>query len=181
VTEVQFNLLGSHDTPRFKTLAQDDGSAYRLATLFQMTYPGAPSIYYGDEIGMTGPHDPGCRGAFPWDTRQWDRDLHDYVRRCIALRKAHPALRRGDFTWLLAGHGVIAFGRRFDSETLIVILNNGRQPATVDVPVAGYLEEGARLRDVWRTADVVVVRGRIEGIPIAARSGAVLELAASGH
>ena len=60
------NLLGSHDMARFLTLARGDLSALRLATAFQMTYPGAPSIYYGDEIGMAGGHDPANRGAFPW-------------------------------------------------------------------------------------------------------------------
>ena len=60
------NLLGSHDMARFLTLARGDNSALKMATLFQMIYPGAPSIYYGDEIGMTGGHDPANRGAFPW-------------------------------------------------------------------------------------------------------------------
>ena len=62
---VMLNLLGSHDMARFVSLARGDVSALRLATLFQMTYPGAPSIYYGDEIGMTGGHDPANRGPFP--------------------------------------------------------------------------------------------------------------------
>ena len=66
VSSVMLNLLGSHDTARFLSLARGDKSALRLATLFQMIYPGAPSIYYGDEIGMTGGHDPANRGAFPW-------------------------------------------------------------------------------------------------------------------
>jgi neopullulanase len=66
VTGVQLNLLGSHDMARFLTLARNDKAALRLATLFQMTYSGAPSIYYGDEIGMAGGHDPANRGAFPW-------------------------------------------------------------------------------------------------------------------
>ena len=66
VTLVQLNLLSSHDMPRFLTLVQGDKAALQLATLFQMTFPGAPCIYYGDEIGMAGGHDPDCRRAFPW-------------------------------------------------------------------------------------------------------------------
>ena len=65
VSSVMLNLLGSHDMARFLTLARGDKTALRLATLFQMIYPGAPSIYYGDEIGMTGGHDPANRSAFP--------------------------------------------------------------------------------------------------------------------
>ncbi len=171
MTEVQFNLLGSHDTPRFRTLAQGDNSAYRLATLLQMTYPGAPSIYYGDEIGMEGEHDPGCRGAFPWDEQAWDQDLREYVQRCIALRKAHPALRRGDFEHLFAGRGIVAYGRRLGPETLVVALNSGCQPVTVDLPVTGYLDDGAVLQDVWSDVVLPVVRGRIAGVQVPARAG----------
>jgi cyclomaltodextrinase len=175
VTEVQFNLLGSHDTPRFRTLAKGDTSAYRLATLFQMTYPGAPSIYYGDEIGLEGKHDPGCRGAFPWDESQWDRDLHGYVQRCIALRRVHPALRQGDFAWLFAGQGVVAYGRRLGDETVLVALNNSHRAVTLGVPVEGFLEDGTLLRDVWSEAVTAVARGRVEGVRIQARSGVVFE------
>ena len=176
VTEVQFNLLGSHDTPRFKTLARGDNSAYRLATLLQMTYPGAPSIYYGDEIGMEGGHDPGCRGGFPWDQREWDLDLHEYVRRCIALRQTHPALRRGDFQHLFAAHGIVAYGRRLEPETLITMLNSSRQPATVDLPVAGYLDDGAMLFDIEGGAGLTVAGGHVTGVPVPARDGIVLSV-----
>jgi cyclomaltodextrinase / maltogenic alpha-amylase / neopullulanase len=182
ITEVQFNLLGSHDTPRFKTLARGDDSAYRLSTLFQMTVPGAPSIYYGDEIGMEGGHDPGCRAGFPWDERLWDHELRDYVKSCIGLRRAYPALRRGDFSRLFHGQGVVAFSRRLGDELLVVLMNSKRQPVTLDVPVAG-LQEGARLRHVLPGGEVsaalpedeVVVRnGALPGIRVPGRSGVVL-------
>lgn len=174
ITEVQFNLLGSHDTPRFRTLARGDDSAFRLATLFQMTYPGAPSIYYGDEIGMEGYHDPGCRAGFCWDENQWDRELRDYVRRCIALRKAHPALRRGDFRWLFASNGTLAYGRQLGTETLLVFVNSGRRPVTAVVPVRDYLADGITLRDVWDDATATVRQGRIEGVRLPSRCGVVL-------
>jgi neopullulanase len=176
VTEVQYNQLGSHDTPRFKTLARGDNSAYRLATLCQMTIPGAPSIYYGDEIGLDGRHDPECRSAFPWDEDQWDQELRDYVRRCIALRKAHPSLRRGELTWLFAEQGVVAYGRRLGVETVLVVLNAGRQPVTLSLPVEGYLPDGALLRDVWGDGELTVGQGKAAGIHVPARSGTVLNL-----
>jgi cyclomaltodextrinase len=174
VTEVQFNLLGSHDTPRFKTLARGDDSAYRLATLFQMTYPGAPSIYYGDEIGMEGKHDPDCRGGFPWDESQWDLELRSYVQRCIALRAAHGALRRGDFAWLLSDDGVVAYVRHLGSETVLIVLNSNHRAVTLDVPVAGHLEEGSRIRDAWADTAARVVGGALREHTIPSRSGVVL-------
>jgi cyclomaltodextrinase len=173
VTEVQFNLLGSHDTPRFKTLARGD-NAYRLATLFQMTYPGAPSIYYGDEIGLEGRHDPDCRRGFPWDEQQWDQELWADVRRCITLRKAYPALRRGDFTWLLARDGIVAYVRRLGSEVVLIVLNSNRRPVTLDLPVEGHLEDSIRVRDVWEDTILNVLGGKLEVIHVPARSGTVL-------
>jgi cyclomaltodextrinase / maltogenic alpha-amylase / neopullulanase len=174
ITEVQFNLLGSHDTPRFKTLARGDDTAYRLATLFQMTYPGAPCIYYGDEIGMLGGHDPGCRGAFPWDESQWDQDLRAHVRRCIDLRRAHPALRRGEFVWLFAGQGVVAYLRRMEDEALVVVLNNSHHAVTLDVPLGGHLADGVSFDYAWQDASVEARGGDLPGVHVPARSGTVL-------
>jgi cyclomaltodextrinase len=179
VTEVQLNLLGSHDTPRFKTLARGDTAAYRLATLFQMTYPGAPCIYYGDEIGMEGTHDPGCRAGFPWDERRWDQDLRDYVRRCIELRQSHAALRRGSFDWLFATNEVVAYRRCLDDDIVVVVLNAGCQPVTAIVPVAGYIEDGQQLSDVWNGNALTVAQGRIEGLSVPPRSAIVLEVGSS--
>ena len=79
-----------------------------------MTYPGAPCVYYGDEVGLEGGRDPDCRRAFPWDISQWDTDLWDTIQSCITLRKTHSALRQGEFNMLLAESGVIAYLRSFD-------------------------------------------------------------------
>ena len=173
VTEVQFNLLSSHDTPRFKTLAHSDDSAYRLALLFQMTYPGAPSIYYGEEIGMEGRHDPDCRRGFAWDEEQWDVELRAFVKRCIALRKAHPALRRGDFAWLLAEDDVLAYVRWLDEEAVLIGLNKSRKPVTVDLPVGDILEEGVQVREAWNGTIKQVHEGKVQAVSIPARSGTV--------
>ena len=175
VTDVQFNLLGSHDTPRFKTLSRGDTKAYKLATLFQMTYPGSPSIYYGDEIGMEGNHDPGCRGGFPWDESKWDKDLQEYVRRCIALRKAYPALRYGKFTFLLVQSDIVAYCRQLGSETLIVILNNSHKQIKIDLFMKNYLEDGVLLKNVWNDNKLVVIKGYVKGISVPSRSGVVLK------
>ena len=97
VTEVQLNLLDSHDSPRFRTMAGRDRAAYHLAVLLQATLPGAPCTYYGDEIGVEGDHDPDCRRAFPWDEARWDRAGLEWTRASFAARHALPALRRGTF------------------------------------------------------------------------------------
>ena len=181
ITEAMLNLLGSHDMARFLTLAKGDLSALRLATLFQMTYPGAPSIYYGDEIGMSGGHDPANRGAFPWhDHDSWNNDLlHDF-QRMIALRRARPALRRGSFRVLHAEGDVFAHARKLGDEVVLVAFNVGTGPRRVDLPVQGEVADGVELADPWSRQGAFVESGLIRGLEIPARSGKVLATPLAG-
>lgn len=175
VNGVMLNLLGSHDMARFTTLARGDRSALRLATLFQMTYPGAPSVYYGDEIGMSGGHDPANRGAFPWHRPEsWDTGLLHEFQRLIALRRARPALRRGSFRFLQARDDVVAYARQLDDETVVVAINAARMPRRIDLELGGGLSDGVMLEQAWSHRTVVVEQGRLRGIELAPRSGLVL-------
>jgi neopullulanase len=176
VTQVQLNLLSSHDMSRFLTLVRQDRQALKLATLFQMTFPGASCVYYGDEIGMEGGPDPDCRRAFPWDEARWDQDLLAFFRRAIALRHQHPALRRGRYRRLLADdqHNAYAFAREGEEETLIVVVNNGLSPYELDVDVGNLFADGQALQDVWAGHDARVTAGRVAGATLPPRSGAVL-------
>jgi cyclomaltodextrinase len=181
VTLVQLNILSSHDMPRFLTLVQGDKEALKLATLFQMAFPGAPCVYYGDEVGMEGNHDPDCRRAFPWDEARWDASLLAFFRRTIALRHEHPALRRGRYLRLHADErrGVYAFARQGEEETLVVVLNNGPVSYDLDVPVRRLFADGAALHDLWAGGRGRVDEGHITGLTLPPRAGAVL--AAEGN
>lgn len=174
ITSVQMNLLDSHDMPRFLTLARGDKSALRLATLFQMTYSGAPSIYYGDEIGMEGAHDPDNRRAFPWYTEEvWDKALlHDF-QRFIALRRRRPALRRGSFQVLHAADGVLVHARQLGAETIVVALNTATATRRVDVDLAGLVADGTGFDEVWASASLRAEAGALRGVELAPRSGRV--------
>jgi len=178
VTLAQFNLLDSHDTPRFLTLAKGDVRRLKLAILFLMTYPGAPCIFYGDEVGLQGGRDPDCRRSMPWDEARWDADLRDFVKRCIAIRKAHPALRRGEYLRLHADatRGVYAFLRRLDAEALVVVLNNGDTSYPVEVPLHGYLPDGAVLRDLLNGGEYRVTNDHLDGPALPPRSGMVCRM-----
>jgi neopullulanase len=180
VTSVLLNLLSSHDMARFVTLAKGDQSALRLATLFLMTYPGAPSIYYGDEIGMSGGHDPLNRGAFPWHrTDDWDTPLlHDF-QRMIALRRSHTALRRGTFAILHAAQDVFAYARQHGDETFLIALNPSAATRRVDIPLLGLLPDGTELEEVWNRSSVVCQGGQVRRLEVAPRSGRVFAKLAS--
>ena len=174
INQVQLNLLDSHDTPRFITSARGDQTALRLAMLFMFTYPGAPTIYYGDEIGLTGGRDPDCRKTFPWDVSTWDDDLIDYTKRCIKLRKTHPALRRGTYHRLYAGEDVYAFGRKLGDETLVIALNAATSTRTLTIPVRALGLADGPLSTFWGDATAKVSNGLLQELKLAPRSAVVM-------
>lgn len=126
--------LDSHDTERFKTLVGRDTRKLKLAFLFQMAFPGAPAIYYGDEIGMEGEKDPDSRRAFPWRESNWDQGLRQWVRLLISLRKRTPTLRRGGYVRLLAQDGIFAFGRILGEQNVLVALNSSGHARQTGIP-----------------------------------------------
>lgn len=173
-TLAQLNLLDSHDTARFLSIARGDVSAYKLAVLCAMAFPGAPCVYYGDEIGMTGGATvEEARGGFIWDRSKWNQDLHDYVKSAIGLRHAQPVLRGGDFKSLYAENGVYAFSRTKGNDIAVVGLNAGSQDSTVNIT----LTDGCELRGceaVWGKGPESVSGNLLKAWTIPARSGAVV-------
>ncbi len=136
----QMNLIDSHDTVRFLTQVGGNVNRLKLAALFGMTYVGAPHIYYGDEIGMTGGKDPDCRRPFVWD---WDKDpqrvaLHTYYKALIRARRAHAALRTGEFRTLHASGMTYAYARSGGGEDFIVALNAGTTPSEAEVDLTAW-------------------------------------------
>lgn len=155
------NLLGSHDRERLftmlgdapdpDTLSDEECAAFRLdeghaslamsrlwlTVLLQMTLPGVPCVYYGDERGMEGFRDPYNRAAFPWDGGRMD--CATVFRNAIAVRKALPVLTAGDFEPFADGEDVFGFWRRGeDGECVCVLANASLHDAhTVRVPMAG--------------------------------------------
>ncbi|HEX5826437.1 MAG TPA: glycoside hydrolase family 13 protein, partial [Candidatus Limnocylindrales bacterium] len=179
VTEVQLNLLGSHDSPRYRTMASDDTASYHLAVLLQATLPGAPCTYYGDEIGLTGGNDPYCRGAFSWDEDRWDRAGLAWTKAAYAARHALPALRRGSFRVAGATGDAVAFLRGPDAggSPVLVVVNAGTEP--IEVPAFAPELAGATLRDAplpgLGTPEAVTILEDGRGtVPVAARSGRIL-------
>jgi neopullulanase len=174
ITDVMLNLLGSHDTGRFLTLARNDATALRLATAFQMTYPGAPSIYYGDEIGMRGGHDPANRGAFPWyQVECWDTELLHEFQRLIALRRARPALRRGTFRVLHGSGDIFVHARQLGDETILAAFNTARSTRRMDLRLGGLVPQQGVLEEVW-TRKAIVIEGGTIRLEIPPRSSLIL-------
>lgn len=121
----QFNLLGSHDTPRILSAVNKDPGLNRLAFGLMMTYVGVPCIYYGDEIGMVGENSLEARNCMIWDDAKWDKDLRSFCQKLIKLRRTSPALINGGFQVLLVEEDALAFLRETEDEQIIVIANRG--------------------------------------------------------
>lgn len=132
-----YQVLGSHDTERILTMLGNDFRKLQLAYLFAFAYPGAPAIYYGDEVGIEGGKDPDCRRTFPWDERQWKPGFRPFIKSLIAARKSSLALRRGDFHRVMVDDGqtTLAFARVHEGEKVLVILNASDKPAQVTIPI----------------------------------------------
>ena len=173
VTPVQFNLLDSHDTPRFLTCAGNDIASLELALTFIFTYPGTPCIFYGDEIGLSGRQDPECRQPFPWNEEKWNHDLRDYVKRLIMLRTSHKALRVGTLTNLLSTDGVYAFKRMLDKETYLVALNSAENVQTINVD--DFLATSGPMRVIFGQAETRI-NGSIIQLTIPPRRGVVIQV-----
>jgi cyclomaltodextrinase / maltogenic alpha-amylase / neopullulanase len=157
--ESAFNLLDSHDTPRLLTQCGGDKRMLKLAALLQFSFPGTPCVYYGDEVGMSGGGDPGCRGCMVWDADQQDRDLLLFYRRLIALRKEHEALRTGALRFVHAkpGDSRLVFERVTDRERLLVIGNAGRRSAQLSVKL-----DARAWRDAFTGAAVAPEGGKLK-------------------
>ncbi|WP_424767045.1 glycoside hydrolase family 13 protein [Paenibacillus sp. sgz302251] len=125
ITESAFNLLDSHDTPRLLTICEDNTEAMKLSSLFQLTYPGTPCIYYGDEVGINGGGDPGCRKCMVWDPSEQNLELLQFYTAAIGLRHSYSALRSADIRFVHVGEadGTIAYERRDGDQRLLIALN----------------------------------------------------------
>lgn len=139
VTLANHNLIGSHDTPRFLTVAGGDIWRLQLATVLQLTLPGAPGVYYGDEIGLQGGPDPGCRGAFPWHDDPLGHPVAETIASLTLLRRRHPALVSGEWRPIRSAGDVVAFRRIAPEETVTVVVNRGVRPAKLPSEITAVL------------------------------------------
>ena len=167
VNQVQMNLLESHDTPRFITSVNGDVDSYKLAALFMFTIPGAPTIYYGSEIGLDGYMDPDCRKSFPWEEHKWDKDLLSYMQGCIKLRTKNPALMTGEFNFLLVEEDTCAFERILENERILVCFNVADEFRQMVVP-------GKDAIILFGQADIINRDDQIE-LRIGPRQGVVIK------
>ncbi|MBI1185623.1 alpha-amylase [bacterium] len=151
-----FSLSKAAENPNYspRKPSDEDYELQKLLVIMQMTYVGAPMIYYGDEVGMWGGNDPDCRKPMWWpdiayspekylpnqsthqpDAVEINKKLFKHYQKMIAIRKAHPALQTGDYKTIVADDDLRLFGfeRTNDSETIRVVFNNASTPQTYSI------------------------------------------------
>lgn len=139
-----WTVLSSHDTPRLSDAVGFDERRARLLLALQFAYPGVPLLYYGEEVGLSGGADPGCRGAMVWDEARWDLGRLAFVRALVGLRRAHPALRAGRYVPLPVAPPALAFARAAEAPggTIVCVANLSERPirARVLLPLEGFYD-----------------------------------------
>ena len=159
------NMLGTHDNPRILTMlgtfpkeapatrteraeyVMTDGERFRgqrllgNGAILLYTFPGSPTVFYGDEVGMEGYEDPFNRGTFPWGNE--DTFLQNIFMQLGKLRQERRSMQCGDLRWLLAEDHVLAFSRAWGQETTLAVTNVGDESVTVTLDWAGDLATDA--------------------------------------
>jgi len=164
------NLLDSHDTERLlwtltpgtETTADKELNAANLAqgkirqmlaSLIQFTMPGAPTVFYGDEVALTGDDDPDDRRTYPWADKGGNPDLAMFAhyQTLATLRQDNDALTHGDLVMLLADDAAdtVAYGRKTAEQAAIIVINRGTEAVTVSIPVSGYVPDGVTFESLY--------------------------------
>lgn len=148
--QVAMNELSNHDHSRFLTRTNHivgrtathgaetadekvNKSVLRQAVMVQMTWPGAPTIYYGDEAGVCGWTDPDSRRTYPWGKE--DLELIEYHKYMTRIHRRNPGLRIGSIKELIAEKDLICYGRVYHANRLVVAVNTAKKDKKVKIPV----------------------------------------------
>jgi len=132
-------LLDSHDTARFRTVVLGDIAAHKTAMTMMLSYPGVPSIFAGDEIGLEGSWGEDARRTINWEDRSgWDVEFFAEVKKLVKLRKTQDALINGGLRWVSVESDYIAYLRESEKQSILVLVSRGPINATIDLSSYGY-------------------------------------------
>lgn len=129
----QLNILDSHDVSRFLSVCGEDRRRYKLAIVFQMCFPGIPSVFYGDELGITGIREEEYRQPMPWGRQD---ELYAFFEQVIGMRKQQKALTQGDYHTInaVAGSRLYGFERTYGKQRVMIFLNMEEVKITCLIP-----------------------------------------------
>lgn len=159
-----YGLLGSHDTERIYTKLERNINKVKMAYAFLFAYPGAPAVYYGDEIGFEGGKDPECRAAMIWDPVEWNQELYGWIKELIKMRKQLNSLRRGSYHRILVDdrQHIYAFARAVEGEIVTVVMNASpvQRTCRINGAILGW-KEGQAVKNLLGIEEYGVADGSL--------------------
>ncbi|MBF0410220.1 MAG: alpha-glucosidase C-terminal domain-containing protein [Candidatus Riflebacteria bacterium] len=164
IRNLQYNALSTHDIPRFIDRVEMNEQLYKLALVFQMAFPGIPSIYYGEEIALSGGNTSSNRIPMKWSDVTHKRELLEFVSCLAGLRRSSALLKNGSFRFVSATDDILAFVRFLENDVLIVAGNRSPKPGLIDIPVEWLgFSEGQRFSSIFSIGSVHFVEdGKIK-------------------
>jgi cyclomaltodextrinase len=171
-----FNTSKPIDNPNYSPAKPGPNEIHlqKLFVIMQMTYVGAPMVYYGDEVGMWGGNDPCCRKPMIWEDLEYqdevylpdgtkrepdsveiNYDLLEHYKKWIDIRNAHPSLSLGDYETILADDKADAFGfkRTLEDEEILVVFNNSWDDQTLEIPVTSAKYKDLASGETYKSMD----------------------------
>nr|WP_207746025.1 alpha-amylase family glycosyl hydrolase [Clostridium sp. D53t1_180928_C8] len=153
------NMLGNHDTERVLTMLNNNLNLLKEAVIIQMTLPGVPLIYYGDEAGLTGGKDPSNRKSYPWGKE--NKDILEFYKKVASIRATEEALKNGEIEFLEFNNGILGFERTLNKDKIIVIVNTLEKEDNIvidniDGKVINLLDDTKEYQIKGRTISILV-------------------------
>ena len=155
---LMWNLIDSHDTARFLHLCKDNKKKQHLAAAFQLLLPGMPMIYYGDEYAMPGANDPDCRRGMYWDEEYQDKEMFEWYKRLLQVRKAHTCIVEGELAESIT---------RDEDETIVLIRKNGEETIALIFNCSDHTKEFKEYAQKQELLTEKVFDGKVEAFDAA--------------
>ena len=155
---LMWNLIDSHDTPRFLHLCKDNKKKQHLAAAFQLLLPGMPMIYYGDEYAMPGANDPDCRRGMYWDEEYQDKEMFEWYKRLLQVRKAHTCIVEGELAEAIT---------RDEDETIVLTRKNGEETIALIFNCSNQTKEFKEYAQKQNLLTEKVFDGKVEALDAA--------------
>lgn len=155
---LMWNLIDSHDTARFLHLCHDNKKKQHLAAAFQLLLPGMPMVYYGDEYAMPGANDPDCRRGMYWDEEYQDKEMYNWYKKLMQIRKAHACIVEGEMIETIAND---------DEDTIVMIRKNGEETIAMLFNCGNSAKEFNEYAEKHNLLTDSAFDGKVEGLDAA--------------
>ena len=151
---LMWNLIDSHDTARFLHLCNDNKKKQHLAAAFQLLLPGMPMVYYGDEYAMPGANDPDCRRGMYWDEEYQDKEMYNWYKKLMQIRKTHACIVEGELIETITND---------EEDTIVLIRKSGEETLAMTFNCGSSTKESDEYTQKYDLLTDSVFDGKVEG------------------